>query len=106
MPSETSRKTLLSAGRYEILTKLGEGGMGVVYKARDHNLDTDVVIKIPRRSALEEPGFAQRFSREIRSLVKLAHPHICKITDVGEHNELPFAVLQFLAGGSLQDRRP
>ena len=97
----------LGAGRYCVLKKLGEGGMGYVYQARDRRLDTHVVIKVPRRAMLaDDPGFAERFSREIRSLVALSHPHIVKITDVGEHDGLPFAVMQYLPGGSLEDRRP
>ncbi len=78
--------------------------MGVVYRAHDRNLDTEVVIKMPRRSALEEPDFAERFDLEVRALVRLAHPHVVKILDVGRHDGLPFAVMQYLAGGSLLDR--
>ena len=64
----------LSHGRYVVSDKLGEGGMGYVYRARDRNLDTDVVIKVPRQSMMEDPEFAGRFAREIRSLVRLQHP--------------------------------
>lgn len=93
------------AGRYQVTAKLGEGGMGFVYRAHDRNLDSDVVIKVPRPIMLKDPKFASRFSQEIRSLVKLAHPHIVKITDVGEHDGLPFAVMQYLSGGSLKERQ-
>jgi serine/threonine protein kinase/formylglycine-generating enzyme required for sulfatase activity len=93
-------------GRYSVTEKLGEGGMGYVYRAFDQNLDTDVVIKVPRRALLDDPEFAQRFSLEIRSLVKLQHPHIVKVTDVGEHDGLPFAVMQYLSSGDLTDRQP
>jgi LSD1 subclass zinc finger protein len=79
--------------------------MALVYRARDRNLDCDVVIKVPRRSMLDDPEFAGRFTREIRSLVRLAHPHIVKILDVGEQEGIPFAVLQYFAGGSLRDRQ-
>jgi serine/threonine protein kinase len=95
----------LSAGRYLVEKLLGEGGMGFVYRARDRNLDTDVVIKVPRRAMRDDPDFAHRFSREIRALVRLAHPHIVKISDAGEEGGLPFAVMQYLPGGSLDDRR-
>jgi serine/threonine-protein kinase len=95
----------LAGGRYEVIDKLGEGGMGFVYRARDRNLDADVVIKVPRASMLDDPEFVHRFSREVRSLVKLAHPCIVKVTDVGEHGGVPFAVMQYLPGGSLEDRR-
>ncbi len=96
----------LLAGRYEVTRKLGEGGMGFVYRARDRNLDSDVVIKVPRAAMLEDADFAGRFTREVRSLVKLAHPAIVKVTDVGEHDGTPYAVLQYLPGGSLRDRQP
>jgi WD40 repeat protein len=96
----------LAGGRYRVTAKLGEGGMGFVYRARDCNLDTEVVIKVPRRAMLDDPEFAGRFSREICSLVQLTHPHIVKIQEVGEQDGLPFAVMQFLAGGNLRDRQP
>jgi len=93
-------------GRYLITAKLGEGGMGSVYRALDRNIESDVVIKIPRQAMMEDPEFASRFTREIRSLVKLSHPHIVKVSDVGTWENTPFAVMQFLPGGSLEDRRP
>ncbi len=96
----------LSNGRYQITAKLGEGGMGSVYRALDKNLEADVVIKIPRPSMMDDPEFAARFTREVRSLVRLSHPHIVKVTDVGTWEDTPFAVMQYLAGGSLEDRRP
>jgi serine/threonine-protein kinase len=80
--------------------------MALVYRARDCRLDTDVVIKVPRPEMLQDAEFRGRFTREIRSLVRLAHPHIVKIHDVGSHEDVPFAVLQFLAGGSLRQRQP
>ena len=97
--------SLLSGQRYLITAKLGEGGMGAVYRARDRNIDADVVVKAPLRAMADDPGFSHRFKDEIRSLVKLSHPHIVKISDVGDRDGLPFAVMQFLPGGSLEDRR-
>ena len=95
----------LANGRYLITAKIGEGGMGSVYRALDRNIEADVVIKAPRQAMMEDPDFAGRFTREIRSLVKLSHPHIVKVSDVGEWEGAPFAVMQFLSGGSLEDRR-
>src|SRR5438874_2729782 len=95
----------LANGRYQVTAKLGEGGMGVVYRALDRNLGTDVVIKTPRQAVIEEAEFTQRFIREIRSLVTLTHPHIVKVLDVGENDGVPFAVLQYLSGGSQRDRQ-
>jgi hypothetical protein len=93
-------------GRYSVTAKLGEGGMGFVYRARDARLGWDVVIKVPRAAMLEEAGFRERFRAEVGALVRLAHPHVVKVTDFGQHDGVPFAVMQFLPGGSLEDRRP
>ena len=94
----------LSDGRYSVTAKLGEGGMGLVYRARDTRLGMDVVIKVPRRAMLDDPEFGDRFAREIRSLVRLSHPCIVKVTDVGQQDGHPFAIMQYLPGGSLEDR--
>lgn len=94
----------LSAGRYDVAAKLGEGGMGLVYRARDNHLQTDVVIKVPRPDLQGVEDFAERFLREVRSLVRLAHPHVVRVLDVDEEDGVCFAVMQFLAGGSLHDR--
>ncbi|WP_145266792.1 protein kinase domain-containing protein [Tautonia plasticadhaerens] len=94
----------LSGGRYEVLGLLGEGGMGQVYRARDANLQADVVIKVPHRAMQDDPEFVRRFRDEIRALVALVHPHVVRITDVGSHGDLTFAVMQYLAGGSLDGR--
>jgi tetratricopeptide (TPR) repeat protein len=94
----------LAGGRYRVTALLGEGGMGCVYQAHDANLDCEVVVKVPRPSLLDDPDFAGRFAREIRSLVRLAHPHVVKIIDVGTDEGVPFAVMQFLPGGSLEHR--
>lgn len=98
--------TALAGGRYQVTAKLGEGGMGFVLKALDRNLNQPVVIKVPRPAMLEDPTFAGRFAHEVRSLVQLAHPHVVKVLDVGSHQGVPFAVMQFLPGGSLRDRQP
>lgn len=93
----------VAGGRYDVTAKLGEGGMGFVYRARDANLECDVVIKVPRREMIEDAHFASRFRREVRSLVRLAHPGVVKVLDVGEHDGVPYAVLQYLPGGNLRD---
>jgi serine/threonine protein kinase len=95
----------LCGGRYAVKALLGEGGMGQAYRAWDRNVETDVVIKVPRRELLGDRDFASRFRREIRSLVQLTHPRIVKIIDVAEYDGVPFVVMQFLAGGSLDDQR-
>ncbi len=105
LPSHDWCGLSLSQGRYLVRAKLGEGGMGFVYRALDRNLEAEVVVKVPRRAMLDDPEFAGRFAREVRSLVKLAHPRIVKVTDVGEHDGLPYAVMQYLSGGSLEDSK-
>ena len=95
----------VSDGRYLVRAKLGEGGMGIVYHAQDTRLGMDVVIKVPRQAMLDDPEFAGRFAHEIRSLVRLSHPCIVKVTDVGKYDGLPFAIMQYLPGGSLEDRQ-
>jgi serine/threonine protein kinase len=107
MPTETADWVGLTLdGRYAITAKLGEGGMGFVYRAKDARLSCDVVVKVPRAAMLEDAGFRQRFRDEVGALVKLAHPHVVKVTDFGQHDCVPFAVMQFLQAGSLEDRRP
>src|SRR5262245_66019633 len=93
-------------GRYQVTTRLGAGGMGFVYRARDARLDCDVVVKVPRAAMLEAAGFRERFRAEVGALVRLAHPHVVRVTDFGQHDGVSFAVMQFLPGGSLDDRRP
>ena len=96
----------IAAGRYKVLGKIGQGSMGRVYCAYDRHLETDVVLKVPvfQEPVTEDEGFLERFSREVRSLVILSHPHIVKIIDVGEFEGRPFVVMQYLSGGSLRDR--
>jgi serine/threonine protein kinase len=92
--------------RYHVTAKLGQGGMGFVYRAHDDRLGCDVVLKVPRAAMLEDAEFRQRFQDEVRALVRLAHPHVVKVSDFGQHEGVPFAVMQYLPGGSLDDRRP
>lgn len=104
LESSMWKNALLSNGRYQVIERLGEGGMAFVYRAKDHNLDHEVVLKVPRLTMLEDKTFARRFKEEIRSLVRLRHPHIVSIFDVGEHEGVPFAVMQYLSGGTLLDQ--
>ncbi len=91
-------------GRYRVGRLLGGGGMGSVYLARDERMDRFVVVKVPHARFLHEPGFRERFLREIRSLTTLEHPNVVRVYDAGEVEGVPYAVLQYLTGGSLRDR--
>lgn len=91
-------------GPYEIVSPLGAGGMGVVYRARDPRLDRTVAIKVLSSSTAADSAFHERFTREARSLSSLEHPHICSVYDVGEHDGAPYLVMQYLDGETLTDR--
>ena len=108
MNTKGSSSELIGAefdGRYRIEKRLGAGGMAEVYLAADTRLlGRQVAIKVPHASLLVEPGFKERFTREMHSLIRLDHPRIVKVHDAGEHQGIPFVVMQFLAGGNLRDR--
>ena len=103
--SDDSSATLVGAvvaDRFRLRSLLGSGGMGSVYLASDEQLPgRHVAIKVPHEEFLLVAGFRRRFLEEIRQLVNLEHPHIVTIFDGGEYHGMPFAVLQYLAGGSL-----
>jgi eukaryotic-like serine/threonine-protein kinase len=89
---------------YEIIERLGHGGMGVVYKARDVGLDRLVALKMIRGGSQAKPEFFKRFSTEAAVVAKLHHAHILQIYDIGESGGLPFVALELLEGGGLDDR--
>jgi serine/threonine-protein kinase len=89
--------------RYEILSFIGEGGMGKVYRARDPRLCRDVALKLVRAESAEEVG---RFLREARAQARAAHPNICKVFEVGEAPGHAFIAMQLIEGRSLKDMRP
>ncbi len=90
-------------GIYRVDEKMADGGMGSIYLGEDTNLGRKVVIKVPHVRFLGEPGFRARFRLEISELVRLEHPSIVRILAQGDHEDVPFFVLQFLGGGSLED---
>ncbi len=92
------------ANRYRILNRLGEGGMGTVYRATDLQSGQTVALKTPRIALLEDPAFFKRFQREMQALLQLRHPHIVPVLDVGEHKRIPFFVMPYLSGGNLRRR--
>src|ERR1039458_4415724 len=85
---------------YEITEKLGEGGMGVVYKAIDKRLGRSVAIKVVNAE------FTQRFEREAKAISALNHPHICTLYDVGEHEGAPYLVMEYVEGQPLKGPLP
>jgi serine/threonine protein kinase len=93
-----------SLGRYHILEQLGEGGMATVYKAFDTRLERPVALKVilPTREHTEK--FLKRFEREAKGLARLSHPNIVKVLDYGEHEGLPYLVMEYQPGGTLKDK--
>jgi len=89
--------------RYEIVGKLGEGGMGEVYRARDLPLARDVAIKLISHGMTDNPQRVQRFQLEARAAAALEHPNLLTIHDVGEHNGRQFIVTELLEGLTLRE---
>src|SRR5262249_40737696 len=98
-------------GSYDIVARIGEGGMGVVYRATDTRLKRDVAIKVLPDTRAEDPEARERFDREAKAIAALGHPHICTLYDVG-HQEPPtgqgpsvhFLVMEYLEGETLETR--
>jgi serine/threonine protein kinase len=91
-------------GPYEVVSPLGAGGMGEVYRARDTRLGRTVAIKILPETLARDSGLRERFDREARTIAKLDHPHICPLYDVGIDGETAFLVMQCLEGETLANR--
>jgi len=91
-------------GPYEILSPLGAGGMGEVYRARDTRLDRTVAIKILPPDLAQDPILRARFEREAKAVSSLNHPHICTLHDVGTQDGIQFLVMECVEGETLANR--
>jgi serine/threonine protein kinase len=91
-------------GHYRIVDKIGEGGMGEVYRAHDDRLDRDVAIKVLPEEVAEKPDRLARFEREAKAVAKLAHPNILAIHDFGTEDHVTYSVTELLEGETLGDR--
>ncbi len=103
MPNLTGQ----SIGRYHILEQLGEGGMATVYKAYDTRLERNVAVKVLRTDQFipaQLQMVLQRFEREAKSLARLSNPNIVNILDFGEHEGMPYLVMEYLPGGTLKQK--
>jgi serine/threonine protein kinase len=88
--------------RYELLEKIGEGGMGNVYKAKCHVLNRFVAIKILKTELNNDEDFVARFKREATSIAKLLHPNIVNVHDVGTEENINFIVMEYIEGKTLK----
>src|ERR1700726_3562003 len=91
-------------GPYEILSGIGAGGMGEVYRAKDTRLNRIVAIKVLPPHLADSPESKERFEREARTIASLNHPHICTLYDVGHQDGTDFLVMEYLEGETLAQR--
>jgi len=90
-------------GHYRIVEKIGEGGMGEVYRAHDERLDRDVAIKVLPASVAQDPERIARFEREAKAVAALSHPNILEIFDFDAEGDVTYAVTELLEGETLRE---
>lgn len=97
-------------GRYRIVKRLGEGGMGNVFLAEDESLDRQIALKVPRLSRANGAGILGRFRREAQAAARILHPNLCPVYDIGEIDGIFFLTMAYIEGQSLAEhllqRRP
>lgn len=99
----TAVPQLSAFGDYELIEEIGQGGMGVIFKARQRSLDRIVALKLIRSGSLARAGDIARFQTEAAAAARLQHPHIVAIYEVGEHEGQHFYSMEFVAGRSLAE---
>ncbi|MDF1744769.1 MAG: protein kinase [Gimesia sp.] len=90
-------------GKYEILAKLGQGGMGTVFLGFDPMIEREVAIKVLPTEIATDPIILDRFLAEAKAIGKLSHPHVVSVFDIGQHENLYYIVMELLKGGSLAE---
>src|SRR6478609_8656988 len=100
--SGTSNASGSQLGPYRLLVKLGEGGMGAVYKAQHTKLDKIVAIKVLPPHITQHPDAVARFEREMKAVGKLEHPHIVRAMDAGEIDGVHYLAMEYVEGTDLQ----
>src|SRR6266404_9888083 len=99
-----SAKTGTRFGPYQILTSIGAGGMGEVYRARDTRLNRIVAIKVLPTHLADRSELRERFERAARTIASLNHPHICTLFDIGQQDGIDYLVMEYLEGETLAHR--
>ena len=89
--------------RYEILEKIGDGGMAFVYKAKDKSLNREVAVKVLRPEFVDDEEFLAKFKREAEAVASLSHPNIVNVYDVGEDGKVHYIVMEYVDGRNLKD---
>ncbi|WP_409341069.1 Stk1 family PASTA domain-containing Ser/Thr kinase [Paenibacillus sp. MBLB4367] len=90
-------------GRYELLDRVGGGGMAIVYKGHDLLLNRNVAVKILRQQYVHDEEFIRRFRREAQSAASLSHPNVVSIYDVGQEEDIHYIVMEYIEGMTLND---
>jgi len=103
-PLPVIAKDKLIAGKYRIIEEIGHGGMGIVYKAEDLQLQRCVALKFLPPHLMDSPESRERFLIEARAAAALSHPNICVIHEVGESEERPYIAMEYIEGETLRDK--
>jgi serine/threonine-protein kinase len=93
----------LKLGQYEIVAKIGQGGMAQVYKAYQPSIDRHVAVKILAESMAKDDHFLERFKNEARAVAALEHPHILPVYDFGSQDTINYMVMRYVDGGTVAD---
>lgn len=97
------KEGMILAERYEIISKVGTGGMADVYKARDHKLNRLVAVKVLKPEFRDDKTFIAKFQKEAQAAAGLAHPNIVNVYDVGDDAGVNFIVMELVEGITLKD---
>ena len=97
------KEGIILGERYEIISRVGSGGMADVYKARDHKLNRMVAVKVLKAEFREDTGFVTKFQKEAQSAARLSHPNVVNVFDVGEDRGLYYIVMELIEGITLKN---